>query len=173
MNKFRNMLFAVAALTAGLTIASCSDANEYEDANTTNPSWVTNYNDSTKISHPETLAGTKWVRGTGLKKNAYGKEVQGFVESLDFVSADSVCVKMSKGTTEGTMVDEANNEKTPLYYYSYSDKTGAFEIQQTNQSKSGITRKTLFAGVAVNGTQEVITVVHYGDTPAQTYLVKQ
>ena len=173
MKKFRNMLFAMAALTAGLTIASCSDANEYEDTNTTNPSWVTNYNDSMTIAHPETLAETTWVRGTGLKRNAYGQDVQGFVESIEFVSADSACVKMSKGTTEGTMVDESNTENVPLYYYSYSDKTGAFEIMQTSINKGNITRKTLFSGVAVDGTQQVITVVHYGDTPAVTYLVKQ
>ena len=81
-------MIAMAALTMGLTIASCSDANEYEDADTNNPSWST-------TSHPASLASTTWVRGTGIKTNAYGQEVQGFVESLNFVSTDSVSVKMS------------------------------------------------------------------------------
>ena len=72
MEKFRNIMIAMVALTAGLTIASCGDANEYEDARTDNPSWVNGYNDTLKIAHPETLANTIWVRGTGIKKNAYG-----------------------------------------------------------------------------------------------------
>jgi hypothetical protein len=174
MKTFRNMIIALATLTAGFAIASCSDANDYEDANTDNPSWITNYTDSTAVPHPESLAGTKWVRGTGLKKNAYGEDVQGFVESLDFVSADSVSVKMSQGATAGTMgADDSNNEKLPLYEYSYSDKTGAVQILQRNVNKGTVTKKPIFVGVAVSGTQEVITIVHYGDTPAQTYLVKQ
>ena len=28
-------------------------------------------------------------------------------------------------------------------------------------------------GIAVSGQQDIITLVHYGDTPVQTYLVKQ
>ena len=174
MKKFRNMMIAMAALTAGLTIASCSDANEYEDARTDNPSWVNGYNDSLKIAHPETLANTSWVRGTGIKKNAYGQEVQGFVESLNFVSADSVCVKMSQGATEGTWTDESNTEKTPLYEYKYSNVTGTVEIlKRVVNDKGAVTKSTIFTGVAVEGKQTMLTIVHYGDTPVQTYLVKQ
>ena len=132
------------------------------------------YNDSLKISHPESVANTKWVRSNGLKKNVYGEEVQGFVESLDFVSADSVAVKMSQGATTGTWVDESNNERTPYYEYTYSNITGRVEImKQTKDDKGKVSKTTIFTGVAVQGAQEVLTIVHYGDTPVQTYLVKQ
>ena len=66
-----------------LLLTSCSDANEYEDAYTNNPSWVDGYTDSLKIAHPQTLANTSWVRGSGLKVNAYGEDIQGFVESMN------------------------------------------------------------------------------------------
>ena len=174
MKIFRNMMIAMVALTAGLTIASCGDANEYEDARTDNPSWVNGYNDTLKIAHPETLANTIWVRGTGIKKNAYGEDVQGFVESLNFVSADSVSVKMSQGVTEGTWTDESNTEKTPLYEYKYSNVTGTVEIlKRVVNDKGAVTKSTIFTGVAVEGKQTMLTIVHYGDTPVQTYLVKQ
>ena len=167
-------MIAMVALTAGLTIASCGDANEYEDARTDNPSWVNGYNDTLKIAHPETLANTIWVRGTGIKKNAYGEDVQGFVESLNFVSADSVSVKMSQGVTEGTWTDESNTEKTPLYEYKYSNVTGTVEIlKRVVNDKGAVTKSTIFTGVAVEGKQTMLTIVHYGDTPVQTYLVKQ
>lgn len=167
-------MIAMVALTAGLTIVSCGDANEYEDARTDNPSWVNGYNDTLKIAHPETLANSIWVRGTGIKKNAYGEDVQGFVESLNFVSADSVSVKMSQGVTEGTWTDESNTEKTPLYEYKYSNVTGTVEIlKRVVNDKGAVTKSTIFTGVAVEGKQTMLTIVHYGDTPVQTYLVKQ
>lgn len=174
MNKFKKSIFAAFAVVAGISLTTaCSDANEFEDTNTNNKSWVINYNDSMAVPHPETLTSTKWVRGTGIKQNAYGQEVQGFVESLDFVSADSVAVKMSKGTTEGTWVDDSNTEKLPLYEYSYSESTGRIQILQRTENKGKVTKNAIFVGVAVSGQQETITIVHYGDTPAQTYLVKQ
>ena len=164
------MVVGAALLAVG--ISSCSDANEFEDTNTNNPSWVDNYNDSTAVPHPESLANTTWVRGN-IKSNAYGETVQGFVESLNFVSTDSVAVKMSQGSTEGTWVDESNTEKLPLYEYTYSTATGRIQILQVLNNNGKITKKAIFIGVAVNGRQDVITIVHYGDTPAQTYLVKQ
>ena len=152
---------------------SCGDVNEYEDAYTDNPSWVDGYNDSLKIAHPETVANTMWARGSDLKVSAFGVEVQGFVESLNF-SADSVAVKMSQGKTEGTWVDESNTEKTPYYEYTYSDVTGRVEIlKRVVDDKGKVSKATIFTGVAVSGKQEVLTVVHYGDTPVQTYLVRQ
>jgi hypothetical protein len=167
-------LMAALAVLMGVTIASCGDANEFEDANTANPSWVDKYTDSLKIAHPESLAGTTWVRSTGLKKNAYGEEVQGFVESLNFVKQDSVVVKMSEGVTSGTWKDESNTEHTPYYEYKYSNVTGTVEIlKESKNDKGAITKTTIFTGVAVSGNQEVMTVVHYGDIPVQTYLVKQ
>lgn len=166
-------MIAMAALLGGLTIASCSKANEYEDSYTDNPSWVDSYTDSLTIAHPESLTSTKWLRATGLKISAFGQEVQGFVESLDFVSADSVAVKMSQGTTEGTWVDDSNTEKLPLYEYTYNASTGSIQILQVNDNKGKVTKKAIFVGVATNGTKDVITLIHYGDTPAQTYLVKQ
>ena len=174
MNTFKKTIFAVMALLTGVWMTSCSDANEFEDAFTDNPSWVNGYNDSLKISHPESLANTNWVRGTGLKVNAYGVEVQGFVESLNFVSADSVSVKMSQGTTEGTWTDDSNTEKTPLYEYKYNNTTGTVEIlKRVVNDKGAVTKQTIFQGIAVDGNQSVLTVVHYGDSPIQTYLVKR
>jgi len=158
----------------GGLFTSCGDVNEFEDADTNNPSWVNGYNDSLKIAHPATVANTKWVRGTGLKVSAFGNEVQGFVESLNFVSADSVAVKMSQGVTEGTWVDESNTEWTPYYEYTYSEITGRVEIlKRVVDDKGKVSKATIFTGVAVSGRQEVLTVVHYGDTPVQTYLVRQ
>ena len=171
MKIFKKTMMACMAVLMGTSIASCSDANEYEDARTDNPSWVDHYNDTLSISHPETLANTKWVRGTDLKVNAYGEEVQGFVESLDFVSADSVAVKMSQGATEGTWdVDDSNTEKVPYYEYTYSSRTGVLEIKKRVDAT---TTSPIFTGVAVSEKREVLTILHYGDTPAQTYLVKQ
>ncbi|MBR6194117.1 MAG: hypothetical protein IKQ58_01480 [Prevotella sp.] len=171
---FRNTMIAMAALLTGTAIASCSDANEYEDFDANNPSWVNGYNDSLKIAHPETLASTKWVRGTGLKVNAYGEDIQGFVESVNFVSADSCVVKMSQGTTEGTWIDDSNTEELPFYEYTYSNVTGKLEILKlTKNDKGAITKSAIFTGVAVSGSREMLTVVHYGDVPLQTYLVKQ
>lgn len=175
MNTFKKSVFIALAAVAGFGLTTaCSDANEYEDFDANNPSWVDGYNDSLKIAHPETLAATKWVRGTGLKVNAYGDDVQGFVESVNFVSADSVVVKMSQGTTEGTWVDDSNTEKLPYYEYTYSNVTGKVEILKlTKNDKGAITKNAIFTGVAVSGSREVMTLVHYGDVPLQTYLVKQ
>lgn len=172
MKRFA-ILMTIGSFSLAFALTSCDDANEYEDANTTNPSWVNNYNDSTAVAHPETLANTKWVRGTGIKLNAYGQDVQGFVESLDFVSADSVIVKMSQGATEGIWVDDSNTEKLPLYEYDYSSATGKLKIKQRVENKGKVTKNDIFEGIAVSGQKEVITIVHYGDTPAQTYLVRQ
>lgn len=159
-------------LAIGLT--SCGDANEYEDVNTDNPSWVNGYTDSLSIAHPESIANTTWVRGTGLKTNAYGEEIQGFVESINFVSADSVAVKMSEGKTPGTWVDESNTESLPYYEYTYSNTTGRIEIlKRVTDDKGKVSKSAIFTGVAVSGKQEVITIAHFGDTPVQTYLVRQ
>ena len=167
-------MIAMAALLMGVAVASCSDANEYEDTDTANPTWVKGYTDSLKIAHPETVAGTRWVRASGLKTNAFGQEVQGFVESVSFVSADSASVKMSKGVTEGTWVDESNNDALPYYEYTYSNITGKVEIlKQTKNDKGAITKSAIFTGIVVSGDREVLTLAHFGDTPVQTYLVKQ
>ena len=174
MNKFRLSIITVVTSLLGLGMVSCSKDNEYEDTNTDNPSWVDNYSNSQEVSHHDALTGTKWVRASGVKKNAYGEEVQGFVESLDFVKADSVIVKMSQGTTEGTWVDESNTEATPMYEYTYSAQTGRFEILRVvKDDKGNKTNSKIMIGVAVKGKTEGITIVHYGDTPNQTYLVKE
>ena len=169
MKKFKITMMAAMALLMGVSVASCSDANQYEDAYTSNPSWA-----SGTVTHPESVANTKWVRGTGLKINAYGQDVQGFVESLDFVSEDSVAVKMSQGVTEGTWVDESNTEKVPYYEYVYSSATGKVQIlKRVEDDNHKVSKTEIFTGVAVSGTQQVMTVTHYGDTPVQSYLVKQ
>lgn len=168
-------IFAAVAVAVGIGLtASCSEANEYEDAQTDNPSWVDNYNDTLDIAHPETLEGTQWVRATGMKKNAFGEEVQGYVESLNFVTADSVSVKMSEGATQGTWVDESNTEKLPYYEYTYAETTGRFEIlKNVRDDKGNVSKSAVFVGIATTGKQEIITIAHFGDTPVQTYLVKQ
>lgn len=167
-------MIAMAALLMGAAVASCSDANEYEDTNTANPSWVNGYNDSLKISHPDAVAGTRWVRTSGLKTNAFGQEVQGFVESVSFVTADSAAVKMSQGVTQGTWTDDSNTERRPYYEYTYSNVTGKVEIlKQTKNDKGAVTKTAIFTGIVVSGEREVLTLAHYGDTPVQTYLVKQ
>ena len=174
MKIVKKTMMACMALLMGVSITSCGDANEYEDAKTDNPSWVDQYTDSLNIPHPETIANTKWMRGTGIKKNVYGEEIQGFVESLNFVSADSVAVKMSEGTTSGTWVDDSNTEALPYYEYKYSATTGTVEIlKETRDEKGAVSKTTILTGVAVSGKKEMMTVVHYGDTPVQTYLVKQ
>lgn len=160
-------MIAMAALIMGAAIASCSDANEFEDTNTDNPSWA-------DAAHPESLAGTKYVRAAGMKYNAQGQEIQGFVESVEFVSADSVKVKMSQGATEGVWVDDSNTEKMPLYYYTYSTTTGTVSIiKMVKDDKGKVSPSNLFMGTVVSGKKELITLVHFGDTPVQTYLVKQ
>ena len=166
MKTIKNKIFAALAVVAGLSLATaCSDANEYEDTNTSNPSFGTEV--------PASLAGTKWVRGTGIKVNAYGQNVNGFVESLDFVSADSVAVVMSEGPTEGTWTDDSNTEKNPLYEYTYNEGTGAIQILKSTTSGKGVSKTALFTGTANTGSRDVITIIHFGDTPSNTYLVKQ
>ena len=173
-SKVAGVFYLLLLSFSPLLLTSCGDANEYEDAFTDNPSWVEGYTDSLQISHPESLASTTWVRGSGIKVNAYGEEVQGFVESLNFVSADSVSVKMSQGATEGTWTDDSNNEKTPLYEYKYNNTTGTVDIlKRVVNDKGAVTKQTIFQGIAVEGKQTVLTVVHYGDSPIQTYLVRQ
>ena len=169
MKIIKITMMAAVALLMGVSMVSCSDANEYGDVNTNNPSWA-----SGTVTHPESVANTKWVRGTGLKINAYGQEIQGFVESLDFVSEDSVAVKMSQGITEGTWVDDSNTEKVPYYEYVYSEVTGKVQIlKRIVDDKGKVSKTEIFTGVAVSGTKQVMTVTHYGDTPVQSYLVKQ
>lgn len=175
MNRFKKSIFAAFAVVAGISLTTaCGEANEFEDALTDNPSWVENYTDSTAIPHPESLASTNWVRANGLKKNAYGEEVQGFVESLNFATADSVRVKMSQGTTKGTWTDESNTETQPYYEYTYSATTGRVEILKlVRDDKGNISKSAVFVGIAVAGQKDIITIAHFGDTPVQTYLVKQ
>lgn len=174
MKAFKRSVLIVTAILAGACFMSCNDANEFEDAQTSNPAWVDNYTDSLNIPHPETVANTKWVRGTGLKVNVYGEEVQGFVESLNFVSADSVTVKMSEGTTAGTWIDDSNTEYLPYYEYTYSAITGKVEIlKEIKDEKGKVSKTTIFTGIAVSGNKEVMTIAHYGDTPVQSYLLRQ
>lgn len=174
MKKLYNILICFVALTIGFGVYSCKDANEFKDANTDNPSWVTNYNDSLTIPHPVSMANTKWLRGSGLKINALGNEVQGFVESLDFFSADSVVVKMSQGVTEGTWTDDSNNEQIPNYEYTYSEITGKVEVMKMVKDDNGkVSKVVVLTGIAVEGNPAILTMAHYGDIPVQTYLIRQ
>lgn len=166
MKKFNKSIFCVAALLAGMCATSCEEANEFADTNTANPTWGD--------SHPETLASSVWVRGKGMKYNAFGEEIQGFVESIDFYRADSCVVKMSEGVTKGTWTDESNTESTPRYEYTYSNVTGTIEIlKESRDDKGKVSKTTIFTGVAAVGKPQVITMSHFGDTPQTTYLVKK
>lgn len=174
-------------LLAGMVMASCDDANEYEDARTDNPSFVVNYTDSTEIQHPETIANTTWVRASGIKYNAFGQEIQGYVESLAFEN-DSVVVKMSEpatvaqlgdGASAYTWTDDSNSEATPKYAYVYSSTTGRVEISKlVKDDKGNVSPTVILSGIFVSGTLngnaiDVLTVSHFSDTPVQTYLVRQ
>lgn len=171
MKLFNKSLLAGAALVLAVGFVACEDANEFEDARTDNPSWVKDYTDSLDIAHPDSLAQQSWVRGHGIKFNAMGEEVQGYVESMVFTS-DSVTVKMSEGTTHGTMgVDDSG-----IYEYEYINETGSLTVlKSVKDDKGNLSKVELFSGVAVSGTKhgDILTVVHYGDTPAQTYLVRE
>ncbi|MDE5783620.1 MAG: hypothetical protein K2H97_04755 [Prevotella sp.] len=170
MKIFSKSILAATALLMGICLASCSDANEYEDVDTDNPSFGVNGT----VSHPESLSNTKYVRAQGIKYNALGQEIQGFVESIEFVTEDSVKVTMSQGVTEGTWIDESNDQFQPHYYYTYNSQTGNIEIKKrVIDDKGAVSLPTIFMGTAITGTKELITIVHFGDTPAQTYLVKQ
>ena len=169
-NIFSKTLIGAAALLLGLSSVACSDANEYEDVNTDNPAFTA----GDSVAHPTSLANSKYVRATGFKVNAFGEDVQGFVESLDFVAADSVAVVMSQGATEGTWVDDSNTDRVPLYEYEYSDVTGKFDIKKrVVDDKGKVSKVVIFSGMANTGSRDIITIVHFNDIPSQTYLVKQ
>lgn len=176
MKIFNKSVWMGAALLVAAGFTACEDANEFEDARTDNPSWVEDYTDSLVIAHPDSLAGQVWVRGTGIKFNAHGEEVQGYVESMDFYTKDSVVVTMSEGVTKGTMgADDSNTYENP-YEYQYVSETGDLKVlKMVTDEKGTVSKVTLFSGVAVSGTKhgDMLTVVHYGDTPAQTYLVRK
>lgn len=194
MKAFKKSIFAVLAVVAGISLTTaCSEANEYEDSYTDNPSWVDGYTDSLTIAHPQSLAGTVWVRSLGLKTDVYGRDVLGFVESVNFISADSVAVKMSDnfqayfsnpgivleevisdGTLNGNWTNESNSEALPYYEYTYAATTGRVEIlKMVRDDKGNISKSAVFVGIVVSGKRDVITLSHFGDTPVQTYLVRQ
>lgn len=176
MKLFNKSFLAGATLLLAVGLVACEDACEYDDSKTDNPSWVNGYTDSLQIAHPDSLAGQVWVRGEGIKFNAYGEEVQGYVESMEFFSKDSMFVTMSKGVTAGTMgVDHSNTRENP-YKYEYVKETGNLNVVQTViDDKGRRSEVTIFSGIAVSDTKfgDMLTVVHYGDTPAQTYLVRK
>lgn len=179
MKAFKKTYFTVAALLFGCCLTACEDANEYEDAHTNNPAWAGDYSESKEYTHPESLANTYWVRGKGMKFNAYGEEIQGYVESIDFIDESSVVVKMSQGVLPSSMkntatwLDDSNTSAIPQYEYKYSSVTGNIEIlKQVKDDKGKVSKVTIFIGRAVKGSSRVvITISHFGDTPVQTYLV--
>ena len=140
-------MMAAVALLIGVSLTACSDANEYGDANTDNPAFGT--------SHPESIEGTIWVRASGIKYDVTtGKEVQGYVKSLDFTLEDvddakQVSVTMSEGVyKDGTWVDDSGT-----YEYSYSSVTGRLDIiKSTTDSKGNVSKATLFTGSVTSAT---------------------
>ena len=114
-----------------------------------------------------------------MKFNSYGEEIQGYVESLDFVDETYVVVKMSEGVipasikNTATWLDDSNTEAVPQYEYTYSPNTGNFSILKLVKDDSGkVSKVTVFTGVAVSEGRDIVTISHFGDTPVQTYLVK-
>ena len=86
---------------------------------------------------------------------------------------------MSEGTipasikNTATWLDDSNTEAVPQYEYTYSPTTGNFSILKLVKDDSGkVSKVTVFTGVAVSESRDVITISHFGDTPVQTYLVK-
>ncbi len=177
MKAFKKIVPAIAAVLLSSCFMACSDANEYEDFNDKNwSSQETQYNDSAKYTHPESLTGTYWVRGTGFKFNAYGEEIQGYVESIDFVDDTYVVVRMSKGILPESIkntavwVDDSNTDKLPQYEYKYAANSGSVEIlKEIVDEKGKVSKVAIFTAVAVG---ETVVVSHYGDTPSQTYMVR-
>jgi len=176
MKTFKNKALALAtAIFAVAGLAACADANEYKDAYTANPSWISEtWTDSTAVSHPESLTGTTWVRGTGLKYNAFGQDVQGYVQYLDF-ETDTVTVTMNEPDGIASLgFDVTWVDETGTYEYTYSNVTGKVDILKTVVDEKGkVSKSTIFSGIVVIGTKTVMTISHFGDTPTQTYLVQQ
>jgi len=183
MKIFKKSVLAILAVSLAATFTACSDANEYGDANTSNPSWG--------INHPASISGSVWNRTAGLKKNAYGQDVMGYVASVDFYMADSCIVAMSDKDANGktintdangnaifptsVWVDDSNNESLPRYNYEYNETSGALSIfKVTYDSKNKATKTVVFTGVVSesNG-KTVMTIFHASDTPSQTYLTKK
>ena len=87
-------------------------------------------------------------------------------EDIDGVSAIGT-VNLENGAMTFT-------SNLPYYEYTYSNTTGRVEIlKRVVDDKGKVSKSAIFTGVAVSGKREVLTVVHYGDTPVQSYLVKQ
>lgn len=177
MKIFKKAVFASMAALLAIGFTSCEEANEYEDAYTDNPSWVEDYNDTLAIAHPDSLANTTWERGRGIKFNAYGEEILGYVKSLEFITKDSVVVTMSdEGVINGTMGADDSNTREKPYEYTYTNVTGALTIlKETINDKGAHTKTAIFTGVAVSNTKhgDMITIAHFGDTPVQSYLVRK
>ena len=170
MKIFKKSVLAISTLMMGFALAACSDACDYLGADTNNRAFGE--------EHPASVANTVWVRTAGIKTNAYGEDVQGFVESIDFYREDSCVVKMSEpqfpanfSSSIITWVDESNTASTPRYEYTYSDITGKIEIlKEVKDDKNRVSKTVIFSGVAAGN---VVTIAHFGDTPVQTYLTKK
>lgn len=198
INKVIKHLLPLGGVSGGLflliavTLCSCSDACEYKDTDTNNPSWIEEaFNDSVNVPHPDNLNNTLWVRTPGMKKNVYGQDILGYVDTLYFKhdetnNTDSVHIMMNKEigieNDNYTMTDESNDTlygkgTNQFYECTYSNITGKVEVlKRVEDEKGKVSKSTIFTGIAVISTRnsrEVMTICHYGDVPVQTYLVKQ
>ncbi len=177
MKILKNIVPAFLALLATTAFVACNDANEYEDTNTDPYSAVTNYNDSLTIAHPETLSGTTWQRTNGINVNVYGENVQGYIESVQFIDDTYCVVTMSEPedipssiSNSATWLDETTTEDAP-YEYAYSNVTGSVDIYSyVEDSKGNKSRTNIISGVAVNGNQTILSLSHFGDVPQTSYL---
>lgn len=183
MKTFKKSVLAIFAVAVAAVFTACSDANEYGDSNTTNPTWGS--------EHPASISGSVWNRTAGLKTNAYGQDVMGYVASVDFYREDSCIVAMSDKDANGNKintdaqgkdlfstavwVDDSNSESLPRYSYEYNETSGALSIfKVTYDSKNKATKTVVFTGVvAESNGKAVMTISHTSDTPSQTYLVKK
>ncbi len=178
MKVLKNIVPAFLALLATTAFVACNDANEYEDTNTDPYSAVTGYNDSLTIEHPSTLSGTTWLRASGLNVNAYGEDVQGYIESVQFIDETYCVVVMSEPdnpssiSNSATWLDESNTDDDPNYEYNYSSANGSVDIYSyVEDSKGNISRTNIMSGSVVIGNQTVLSIAHFGDTPQTSYLL--
>lgn len=169
MKAIKKSIIAIAAVALAVCSTACTDACDYLDNDTNNPSFGKN--------HPESITGSVWNRAA-LKKNADGQTVMGYVEKLDFFKEDSVNVVMSDTLANGSKINVGADGKSLFstatwknesagYKYEYNHDSGALDIFEVDKKGS---RTTKFSAVV---TADVIVISHTTDVPSQTYLKKE
>lgn len=169
MKAIKKSIIAIAAVALAVCSTACTDACDYLDNNTNNPSFGTD--------HPEAVAGSVWNRAD-LKKNADGQSIMGYIEKLDFFKEDSVDVIMSDTLSNGSKINVGSDGKSLFstatwknesakYKYEYNSDSGTLTIFEVDKKGS---RTVKFNAVVTTG---AIVVSHTTDVPSQTYLTKE